>query len=149
MDVVAPPHFYRRHQIKGGAFFVDIIRAFPTLSHRNIRRFLQRNGAPDWYTSISNKMYTDMVCLFSFGGERGRVARIIKGLTQGNPVSALLFMIYAQSLVSLLLREIRKKKHEKVRAFADDMALIPFSLRYVAFMQHFPFSTRLEEHPVA
>ena len=47
-----------------------------------------------------------------------------RGLTQGNPLSAFLFIILIQPLVSLIAGLLDRRQHEIIRAFADDVAIV-------------------------
>ena len=106
------------------------------MSHTYVRLFFARNGAPGWLSCLFLKLFSGIFHLLFFRGLRARGAPMLRGVTQGNPISAFLFILLIQPLISSLTAKL--EKHERCGAFADDVALLLTSIfRLHVFLPYF------------
>ena len=61
---------------------------------------------------------------FRLHGVSGRGADLGRGLTQGNPFSAFLIIVFIQPLIFLVALVLDWRRHEIVRGFADGVAVV-------------------------
>ena len=93
---------------------VDFEKAFDTVEHHILWNTLEQQGVPSHYVALLEVMYTDQEAVVQTD-VRSRVFNICRGVRQGDPLSALLF-IASCKLVSRSLRPnwARQVLEEKV-----------------------------------
>uniref|UniRef100_A0A8C4NSX5 ribonuclease H n=1 Tax=Dicentrarchus labrax TaxID=13489 RepID=A0A8C4NSX5_DICLA len=108
--------------------FIDIAKAFDSVSHRHILEVLQRRGLDVAIRRLIASMYDgSSTTIRTEGGTTGRI-RLTRGVKQGDPLSPLLFNL----AIDPLLRTLEKEGEgfhigaESVMslAFADDLVLL-------------------------
>ena len=115
---------------------VDFRKAFDSVTHKSLWRSLSKQGVPDGYISLLDKLYTDQVGLVKTD-RFSKLFSIEKGVKQGDPLSSLLFNCASEQLMRTLKSKWSGKRHGiplKPRdeyltnlRFADDNLLSIFS----------------------
>ena len=111
--------------------FVDVAKAFDTVSHHSIERALCRLRCPKPFVSLVRNLYEGAQTRIHVDGVDTEVIRITNGVKQGCPLSPLLF----NSITDELLHQIGEiGGYELIggvrvasMAFADDLILISSS----------------------
>lgn len=111
--------------------FVDVAKAFDTVSHHSIGRALRRLRCPKPFVSLVENLYRNSTTRINVDGADTEVIQITNGVKQGCPLSPLLF----NSVTDELLHLISEKRGYKLTddcfiasmAFADDLILISSS----------------------
>ena len=109
--------------------FLDLAKAFDTVSHDSIFNALRRHRVPEEVIDGIREMYESASTVIRVGEETTRPIKILRGVKQGCPLSPLLFNIVMDEL---LLRFDQRNDlgiqvgNEKVSimAFADDLVII-------------------------
>ena len=118
----------RRNKKEYNIVFLDLAKAFDTVSHKSIEIGLKRKGIPDQVIKTILEIYTNSGTRISVGGKSTRRIKINSGVKQGCPLSPLLFnLIIDELIVRLKQLQIGIKLGENlisVMAFADDLVLI-------------------------
>ena len=116
----------RRQGLECGALFLDMQRAFPSVSRVWLRFVLQRAGAPAWFIRMIFLLYTDCATEVSLAGGRYPGFSMEEGVKQGCCLSGALFCLaldpWLRFAVSALPPQI------SVNAFADDLCFCMQSL---------------------
>ena len=107
--------------------FLDIAKAFDSVSHQPIRKGLARKGIPPAFIEGIMDMYKRLTTKIRVGSQTTRTIDINSGLKQGCPLSPLLFNL----IMDELLERLKKKKigiqigEELITdmAFANDLVL--------------------------
>ena len=76
---------------------VDFEKAFDTIDQTVLWNVLRRQGLPDTYLTLLKSLYHDQVA-YVHAGARSRDISIERGVGQGDPLSALLFIAIMQDL---------------------------------------------------
>ena len=108
--------------------FIDLAKAFDTVSHRSIEKGLRRKGIPDQVIDTIKPMYENAITAVSVCGKATRKVRINAGVKQGCPLSPLLFNLIIDEVIEKLKKinvgiEIGRERI-CCMAFADDLVLI-------------------------
>ena len=108
--------------------FLDLAKAFDTVSHKSITNGMTRKGIPEEVIDGILEMYKLSVTIINNRGKTTRKININSGVKQGCPLSPLLFNIIMDELISKLKnRDIGIKVAGQsivVMAFADDLVLV-------------------------
>ena len=108
--------------------FIDLAKAFNTVSHLSIEKGLKRKGIPEQVRETILTMYKDASTKLSVGGKTMRKININAGVKQGCPLSPLLLNLITDELIEKL-----KKNNIGVQLgdskvccmdFPDDLVLI-------------------------
>ena len=108
--------------------FLDLAKAFDTVSHDLIKKGLQRLDVPDQFIATVEDMYTGASTVFSTkAGDTAEIS-IKQGVKQGDPLSPILFNVAMDPLFCSLERDGEGWK-ESGRAmtalgYADDTAVL-------------------------
>lgn len=114
--------------------FMDLKKAFDSVSHRKLLQVLSDQGAPD---DFLNMLAPLLDCRhMELCGEK---VVFMKGTPQGSPISPLLFLFFINPLLKRLREEcvglpFTDKLYYTSLAFADDLVLIPNDNRELAKM---------------
>ena len=65
---------------------MDLVKAFDTANHKLLIDLLKRYGAPDKFTSIIERLYTDLNVILKIGKEEAKRLQTI-GVRQGDNIS--------------------------------------------------------------
>ena len=108
--------------------FIDLAKAFDTVSHLSIEKGLKRKGIPEQVRETILAMYKDASTKLTVGGKTTRRININSGVKQGCPLSPLLFNLIIDELIEKL-KETNigiQLGESKVccMAFADDLVVI-------------------------
>ena len=80
---------------------VDFEKAFDMVDQGELWNVLQRQGVPEQYLALLKQIYRDQVA-YVHAGARSRNISIERGVRQGDPLSALLFIAIMQDLCGTL-----------------------------------------------
>ena len=108
--------------------FLDLAKAFDTVSHKSITNGMTRKGIPEEVIDGILEMYKLSVTIINNRGKTTTKININLGVKQGCPLSPLLFNIIKEELISKLKnRDIGIKVAGQsivVMAFAHDLVLV-------------------------
>ena len=111
--------------------FVDVAKAFDTVSHHSIERALRRLRCPTPFVNLVRNLYKGARTRIHLNGESPEPIHITNGVKQGCPLSPLLFNSVTDELLHLLGNEggYRLPNGDLIAsmAFADDLILISSS----------------------
>ena len=122
---------------------IDFKKTFDSVTHRSLWRSLSKQGVPDGYINLLDKLYTDQVGVVRTD-RFSKEFNIEKGVKQGDPLSSLLFNCASEQLMRTVKQRWRGKGHgvalkpndERLTnlRFADDILLITQSLPSITEM---------------
>ena len=122
---------------------IDFKKAFDSVTHRSLWRSLSKQGVPDGYIYLLDKLYTDQVGVVKTD-RFSKEFSVEKGVKQGDPLSSLLFNSASEQLMRTLKHKWRgnghgialrpREEHLTNLRFADDILLITRSLPSVTEM---------------
>lgn len=108
--------------------FVDVAKAFDSVSHDMLIRAAKRMGVPDRLIQYIRVLYTGGTTHLKVGGRLGRTIRVGRGIRQGDPLSSILFNFVMDYVLSRLDNrlgvQVAPGKMLNRLAFADDVALL-------------------------
>jgi hypothetical protein len=109
--------------------FLDLAKAFDTVSHHHIVRGLERFGVHPHLVGIVVDLYSNTGTRFEVGGKQTGYIAITQGVKQGDPLSPLLFNIALDPLFDLIEKEGEAFHFSPVVslgsvAYADDNATL-------------------------
>ncbi|KAJ8333400.1 hypothetical protein SKAU_G00414080 [Synaphobranchus kaupii] len=111
--------------------FIDIGKAFDSVSHEHILQVLQMRSLDNHVIGIIRNSYVSCLTSIEVDGERTPDIKIMTGVKQGDPMSPLLFNLAMDPLINML--ESRGKgfpTHDgeiAALAFADDLVMLSHS----------------------
>ncbi|CAK0898422.1 unnamed protein product [Prorocentrum cordatum] len=107
---------------RGMILLVDFKAAFPSVSHRFLRRCLEGFGMPGEALRVLDALYDQGRCKVAVGGARWPGFSLRSGIRQGCPLSPQVFA----TAMDLLLRVLTSRlgPAATIRAFADDVGII-------------------------
>ena len=123
------------HSVLGGGLddgdaaclFLDIKRAFPTVSHRFLHRVLEAAGAPQWLRNALLSLYQDLNAAFRVKSYVSKPFTLQRGLRQGCPLSGILFAFLSDPLIRWASMNLPPQS--SVVGFADDLAMVVARIR--------------------
>ena len=122
---------------EGGVLLVDFAAAFPSVSQDFLRAALAHIGVPTSALNILAALYYRNGCLIQVQGCRYPGFAMTAGIRQGCPLSPLLFITAMDGLIRVIQRKVRDSR---VRAFADDTAVVLQDLKADLPILHVIFS---------
>ena len=102
--------------------FLDIQRAFPSLSHAYLYALVEASAAPRWFKRALEAMYSTLTMQFVVEGRLSATCTLLRGLRQGCPLSGLLFAWCTDAVIRWW--HGRCSPDSCLSCFADDFALV-------------------------
>ena len=139
---------YTNNQVNPGAMiFLDFEKAFDTVSWDFLLKALKKFNFGENFIKWIKVIYNKPLCCVTNNGYASRFFEISRGIRQGCPISALLFIIVAE-IMSVNLRTdaniqglIINNKELKLSQLADDTTIflrnVTSTERVFAFLKHF------------
>ena len=122
-------HFIREHKLDGYILAIDFEKAFDSIEWDYLWKGLETFGYPDAYIKLIKVAYNNMEACVLNGGTTTKFFRITRGVRQGDPISAYLFIV-ALELLAIKIRNNKSIKgvvingvEIKLSAYADDISL--------------------------
>lgn len=85
--------------------FLDLAKAFDTVSHKHFIAGLRRFGSPEHFIDVVDDPYTRTSTVFQTdAGKTGEIP-MTRGVKQGDPLSSLLFNIAMDPLLEVIGRQ--------------------------------------------
>src|SRR6218665_686543 len=108
--------------------FVDVAKAFDSVSHDTLRRALRRLGVPEPLVDYVGYMYGHSSTVLVVNGRRSAPIVCGRGVRQGDPLSAILFNCVMDEVIAGLSKsigfELSPDSVVRCLAFADDLVLV-------------------------
>ena len=108
--------------------FVDVAKAFDSVSHDSIKYACKKLGVPDHLINYISHFYQNSSTCLKFNSERSESIKVTRGIKQGDPLSVHLFNAVVNLATSKLNDRfgfsIDSKLKLKFLAFADDLVLL-------------------------
>ena len=120
----------RQERKKHNMTFVDVSKAFDSVSHESIIRAASRLGTPPLLTRYLSELYRSCQVHIRMGKELSRAIRVGRGVRQGDPMLPMLFDAVIDMAVSDIDRSIGVTGGEKSAVkcnyitFVDDLLLL-------------------------
>ena len=108
-------NFIREHKLDGYILAIDFEKAFDSIEWEYLWTSMEAFGYPDAYLKLIKVAYTNMEACVINGGTSTKYFRISRGVRQGDPISAYLFII----ALELLAIKIRDNKNIKGITIGD------------------------------
>ena len=94
----------RKRRREYNLVFIDLAKAFDTVSHLSIEKGLRRKGIPEQVRPTVLEMYRHATTKVTVGGRTTRKIQINAGVKQGCPLAPLLFNLILDELLEKLKR---------------------------------------------
>ncbi|KAL8602269.1 hypothetical protein ACOMHN_022782 [Nucella lapillus] len=108
--------------------FLNLAKAFDTVSHDLVRKGMQRFRVPDFLVNVVADMYEGAKTTFTVKGGQTESITIGSGVKQGDPLSPILFDMALDPLLCLLETEVEPWKIGRTNltamGYADDTAVM-------------------------
>ena len=111
---------------EGAMLLLDFAAAFPSISQQFLRAALQHVGFPPEAFHLVDALYYKNSCRIQVKGCKFDGFAMTGGIRQGCPLSPLLFIAAMDGLLRIITRKVAGAK---VKAFADDTAVVLRSLK--------------------
>lgn len=114
---------------KTGALFIDIAKAFDSISHEILIEKLKKIGIKGAFLKLLANYINNRSQVVVINGKVSKCRLITAGIAQGSLLGPVLFLIYINDIFDLQL-------HAKIQLFADDAILIFGALTYEILKQY-------------
>lgn len=121
---------HQAHSLKSEVYlgFLDLAKAFDSVSHDTVRRVLVDRGVPSSLVGYIMSTYKDSTTMLTVQGKELGNVELNKGVKQGDPLSPCLFNL----ILDEVIRSVRARpcgvpigeETASILAFADDLVLI-------------------------
>ena len=124
--------FFEENETEGAIVFLDFKKAFDTVSHDFLRNILTKFNFGESFKRWVNVMYENAVSCVTNNGWTSKPLKINKGIRQGCPLSALLFLLASEILavkirndqnLGLNINIDNEEKYIQISQLADDTTL--------------------------
>lgn len=113
--------------------FVDISKAFDSVSHNTLLRAMRNHGIPEPLIEYVELTYHNLVTRIRVGRKKSGPIQCRQGVRQGDPLLAILFNLVMDDVLKQMDSHIGYRNNEGLRisylAFADDLILTAASPR--------------------
>ena len=109
------------YRSEGAVVLLDFAAAFPSISQTFLKVALRKIGFPPCALNILDSLYYQNHCRIQIQGSHYPGFPMTAGIRQGCPLSPLLFVTAMDGLIRIITRRVRGAR---VRAFADDTAVV-------------------------
>jgi hypothetical protein len=116
--------------LRGGVYlaFLDMAKAFDSVSHHSIRRAMVRKGVPGALIEVILSEYNGATTVLQRGPGKSALTPITRGVKQGDPLSPILFNLVLDEIIegaNGATEGVRMSGHKiSILAFADDLVLV-------------------------
>jgi hypothetical protein len=122
----------KQHSKELAMVFLDMAKAFDTVSHDHLVKSLQRFGVDVEFIGLVIQLYAETSTSFTVGGHKTDIISMLCGVKQGDPLSPILFLACMDPLMCFLEARgagIRLAPDCEVTtmAYADDTAVVSSS----------------------
>ena len=124
-------HLIRKQKKEKGTLavaFLDLAKAFDTISHDLFAKGLQRLGVPSQFIKVVEDLYDGATTSFATVKGETRQIKINQGVKQGDPLSPILFNVCLDPMFCSLERDGKGWGNEKTSitalGYADDTAVL-------------------------
>ena len=87
--------------------FVDLVKAYDTVNHEMLIEILQQYGAPEKFTDVIARYYTNLKVKLQIGNEKQEIPQTV-GVRQGDPLAPVLFLFIISAVSEVLKIELEK-----------------------------------------
>ena len=124
--------FFEENETEGAIVFLDFKKAFDTVNHDFLNLTLSKFNFGESFKKWVNVMYKNAVSCVTNNGWQSKPLGIKKGIRQGCPLSALLFLLVAEILavkirnepaMGLKININNEEKYIQISQLADDTTL--------------------------
>ena len=124
--------FFEDNETEGAIVFLDFKKAFDTVCHDFLRNILTKFNFGESFKRWVSVMYENAVSCVTNNGWTSKPLKINKGIRQGCPLSALLFLLASEILavkirndqtLGLKINVDNEEKHIQISQLADDTIL--------------------------
>ena len=102
-------HLRHQHNLGTHVMFVDLIKAYDTVNHELLIKILRQYGAPEKFTNVIERYYTNLKVKIQIGSEKQEIPQTV-GVGQGDPLSPVLFLFIISAVSEVLKTEFEKAK---------------------------------------
>jgi len=121
-------HYTKLKQIKGYIITVDQMKAFDVVDRDILFKLLERFNFGQNIINMIKTLYNNTQSAVYINGHFGEIFKTTRGLRQGCPLSAILYVIYSELLGNLVRKDPKikgiplpgTKEEAKVSQYADD-----------------------------
>ena len=97
-------HFIRQNELDGYILAIDFEKAFDSIEWDFLWKSLESFGFPDAYLKLIKVAYNNMEACVINGGTTTNYFRLTRGVRQGDPISAYLFIV-ALEMIAIRIRQ--------------------------------------------
>ena len=126
--------FIHAHKLDGYILAIDFEKAFDSIEWDYLWTSLETFGFPQAYINLVKIAYKNMEACVINGGTTTNFFKLTRGVRQGDPISAYLFII-ALEMIAIKIRQNKKIKCIKINGveiklsvYGDDMTLFPLDI---------------------
>ena len=99
----------QEHNLPTEVLFVDLVKAFDTVTHQFLFKILRKFGYPAHFVNVIKRMYKDFHLGFNIGKSKKTITYSI-GVHQGDNLAPIIFNIFFEATVSTLTHAWQENK---------------------------------------